>query len=238
MPSSELIAVTRKLSRQVSKLRFAAPVTHVYNPLEYARNNHEAYLERFARRGVPAVLMGMNPGPWGMAQTGIPFGEVAAVRDWMQLRETIRKPKVEHPKRPIQGLCCSRSEVSGRRVWDWAARTFETPEAFFERFFVVNWCPLAFMEESGRNLTPDKLPAAERAPLAKACDQALADIVRLLEPEIVVGVGGFARKQAERILVDTDLRFGTVLHPSPASPAANRGWEEQAERQLSALGLL
>ena len=31
------------------------------------------------------VFLGMNPGPFGMAQVGVPFGEVAAVRDWLRI---------------------------------------------------------------------------------------------------------------------------------------------------------
>ena len=66
-------------------LRFAAPITHVYNPLEYARAGWEQYVTKYARTGVEAVLVGMNPGPWGMAQTGVPFGEVNIVRECKRL---------------------------------------------------------------------------------------------------------------------------------------------------------
>ena len=80
-PVPEAVRTSRALSRAVDGLRFDLPVTHVYNPLRYARASHEEYLRRFARPGCEALLLGMNPGPWGMAQTGVPFGEVAYVRD-------------------------------------------------------------------------------------------------------------------------------------------------------------
>jgi len=232
-----LVAAVDRLSHAVASLRFDAPVTHVYNPLDYARELTHAYLRRFGGTPGRVLLLGMNPGPWGMAQTGVPFGEIAAVRDWMGLRGTVGRPAREHPKRPVTGFDCERAEVSGARVWGWAAERFGTPEAFFERFFVWNWCPLAFMEDGGRNRTPDKLPVAERAPLEAACDASLREIVDLLAPSRVLGVGVFAQKRAALALGDDAPPLGRVLHPSPASPVANRGWAPQAERQLSELGI-
>ena len=230
------VRIARELARRVDALAFADPVTHVYNPLVYARKPHEAYLERYARVGCRALLVGMNPGPFGMAQTGIPFGEVAHARDWLGLEAPVRRPPNEHPKRPIEGFQCTRSEVSGERVWSWAKRRFKTPDRFFDTFFVWNYCPLVFMEESGRNRTPDKLPAAERSPLFAICDEALKKIVDYLEPERVIGIGRFAQDRA-RLALDDDTDVGTILHPSPASPIANRGWAPQAEKQLRAMGI-
>ena len=172
-----------------------------------------------------------------MAQTGVPFGEVAAARDWMGIDLRVDKPAQEHPKRPVLGGDCARSEVSGRRIWGWAAERFGPPESFFARIAVLNYCPLSFMEDSGRNRIPEKLPAAERAPLFEACDRALRETVRWIDPELVIGIGAFATKRARTVLAGLDLRFGQILHPSPASPAANRGWAEQAERQLTDLGV-
>jgi single-strand selective monofunctional uracil DNA glycosylase len=232
----EPVRIARSLSRAVSKLDFAPPVTHVYNPLDYAREPHDRYLERFAKRGVDALLLGMNPGPWGMAQTGVPFGEIAAVRDWLGIDGRVDRPKQEHPKKPVDGFACKRSEGSGKRVWSWAASRFATPEAFFARFFVWNFCPLCFLEEGGKNRTPDKLPAEEREPLYAACDRALQEIVAAIEPRMVVGIGKFAETRARYVLGDL-VPIGTILHPSPASPLANRGWAPQAERQLAALGI-
>ena len=231
-------AVARALADRVDRLRFAPPVAAVYNPLQYARRSHERYLDLAMRPGVPALLLGMNPGPWGMAQTGVPFGEIALVRDWMGIDEPVEKPPQEHPKRPVAGFACTRSEVSGRRLWGWAQTRFGTPEAFFRHFTVWNYCPLAFLEETGRNRTPDKLPANEREPLYAACDDALRALVDWLQPQAVIGVGKFAETRARHALGEDGPRIGTVLHPSPASPVANRGWEPQAEKQLQALGLL
>ncbi len=221
--------MSRDLARAVSGRVFAPPVTHVYNPLDYAWSLHRQYLARAQPRPW-ALLLGMNPGPWGMAQTGVPFGEIDHVRDFLGIDGEINQPDTPHPARPIQGMACPRSEVSGRRLWTWAKDTFATPDAFFKRFFVWNWCPLAFMEEGGRNRTPDKLPAAERASIEGPCDDALRAVVEAISPELVIGVGAFARKKAAAAL--PDMRVEQILHPSPASPAANRGWAPQVVEQL------
>jgi single-strand selective monofunctional uracil DNA glycosylase len=226
------------LVKEVSTLHFGPPVTHVYNPLVYARKPYEIYLRRYASTQREVLLIGMNPGPWGMAQTGIPFGEVTLVREWMKIEAPVGAPPKEHPKRPITGFSCSRSEVSGRRLWGWAEKRFKTPEAFFSRFFVANYCPLVFMEESGRNKTPNTLRASERTSLFTACDQALRQTVALLKPRFVLGVGKFARDRAAAALEGLDVTIGGITHPSPANPKANRGWEALVEKELSDQGIL
>ncbi len=231
------VTIYRRLSAAVSSLRFGAPVACVYNPLEYARAPHEAYLKRYAGAPREVVLLGMNPGPWGMAQTGVPFGEVHAVRDWLGISAPVKRPAKEHPKRPIEGFGCARREVSGQRLWGWARERFGSPQRFFERFFVANYCPLVFLETSGRNLTPDRLRATERTELLARCDDALARLSAHLGPRLVVGIGHWAESRARAVLGDTGIEIGRMLHPSPASPIANRGWAVQAEADLRRLGI-
>ncbi len=237
MAISSLESIAAELRDRVSGLRFGPPVSHIYNPLDYARRPHTQYLRRYGKGPKRVLLLGMNPGPWGMAQTGVPFGEVAAVRDWLGIDIEVSRPSDEHPKRPVLGPACERSEVSGRRLWGWAADTFGSPARFFETFFVGNYCPLQFLEAGGRNLTPDKLPAVERSPLYEACDRALKRTVEVLEPALVVGIGAFAEKRARIVLGDDGPAIGRILHPSPASPAANRGWAEAATAQFRELGV-
>jgi single-strand selective monofunctional uracil DNA glycosylase len=234
-----LIAAADDLCRALGPLRFGAPVTHVYNPLVYARANYAAYVERYANAEpvTPRVLLlGMNPGPWGMAQTGVPFGDAAIVRDWLGIEGAVKPPRDVHPARPIFGLDCPRSEVSGTRLWGAIRDRFRTPERFFERFFVGNYCPLCFLEESGRNRTPDRLAGSERAPLFDRCDAHLRRTVEILRPRLVVGIGSFAAGRATIALEGSGVPVGQILHPSPASPAANAGWAEKVEAQLAALG--
>ncbi len=236
MPSEsiadQLVKAAEKLSDKVGRLTFSPPVSHVYNPLDYAWPAHEAYLRRYGDSRKRVLLLGMNPGPFGMAQTAVPFGEIAAVRDWMGIEEPIGKPAAEHPKRPIDGFDCPKSEVSGRRLWGLFSEVFPNAADFFAEHFVVNYCPLAFMSKTGANITPDKLPAAEFDPVSAACDEHLRSVVGALQPEWLVGVGGWANKRLQALFTEEDCQIGTILHPSPASPAANRGWAEAASRQL------
>lgn len=235
--ADRLIAAARKLSRAVGRLHFAAPVTHVYNPLDYAWAAHEAYARRFGAARKRVLFLGMNPGPHGMMQTGVPFGEIAAVRDWMGLSAAVRRPANCHPKLPVNGFAHARSEVSGRRLWGLFAERFGAAKGFFAEHYVANYCPLGFLSATGGNLTPDKLRAAEAGPLFAACDEHLREVVVALQPEWVVGVGGFAAERAAETLSESGARFGRILHPSPANPAAHLDWSGTVTRQLRELGM-
>ena len=232
-----MVRAAQELRSELSKLRFAPPVAHVYNPLDYAWPVHEMYLRRFASHPKRVVFLGMNPGPFGMVQTGVPFGEVKAVRDWLKMTGTIDRPVREHPKRPVLGWACSRSEVSGQRLWGLFAQRFLVPEKFFRHHFVLNYCPLAFMEDTGRNRTPDKLPSLEQERLFHACDRHLARAIEILRPQWVVGVGDFARRRAEQVFPQAEIKIAQILHPSPANPAANRAWASLASARLEQLGI-
>lgn len=232
-----LVELSRRLAADCDRLAFGPPVAAVYNPLVYARAPHERYLERWGGGPKRVVFVGMNPGPFGMMQTGVPFGEVAAVRDWLGIEAPVARPAREHPKRPVLGFDCRRSEVSGARLWGWARDRFGTPEHFFAAAFVWNWCPLGFLAESGANVTPDKLRAGERAALEAVCDGALAAVIAALAPRHAVGVGAFAEQALRRALGDTTIAVARMPHPSPASPAANRGWAAQADAALAAAGV-
>jgi single-strand selective monofunctional uracil DNA glycosylase len=232
-----LVEIAERLRDEASLLSFAPPTAYVYNPLAYAWPAHREYLLRYGQGHPQALLLGMNPGPFGMAQTGVPFGDVTMARDWLRIEADVGRPPREHPKRPVAGFACTRQEVSGQRLWGWARDRFGAPGRFFAQFFIANYCPLAFLEASGRNRTPNALPSRERGPLLVVCDRALRATVELLQPSHVIGIGQFAADRATAALGGLDVQVGRILHPSPASPAANRGWAQQAERELRALGL-
>lgn len=233
----DLVRAADALRAAVDQLKFRPPVSHIYNPLVYAWAPHEIYLRRFGQPAKRVVFLGMNPGPFGMVQTGVPFGEVAAVRDWLRIEGPVKKPTREHSARPIEGFGCRRSEVSGQRLWGLFADRFRRPEVFFTDHFVVNYCPLAFLEDGGRNRTPDKLALEERNALFALCDEHLRAAIGCLQPEWIIGIGDFAAKRAQQLFPGGKPKIGRILHPSPASPAANKGWASLAERQLVDLGI-
>lgn len=237
-PAPALVRAARTLRNTLEPLA-ARPAPdaspYVLEPLAYAWNNHKAYLERHARSsGIEALMIGMNPGPWGMGQTGVPFGDPALVREFLGVTGKVDRPKNEHARCPVRGCESPRGEVSGQRIWGGVRRCFGAPEPFFEKFFVANYCPLLFLSEKGANVTPDKLPQAYMAPVLEACDAHLVALVRVLEPKRVLGIGAWATKRAQVALgaAGVEVPIGTLLHPSPASPLANKGWLEAARKQL------
>ncbi len=238
MGAATLVRIALDVRRSTGRLRFGLPVTHVYNPLDYAWEPHRRYLERYGRGRRPVLLVGMNPGPWGMAQTGVPFGDVALVRDWLGISGRVRRPACEHPLRPVRGFDCTRREVSGMRLWGWARETFGDPERFFRSFFIHNWCPLSFMEATGRNRTPDRLRREDRQPLIEICDAALRRVIDSFDPGHIFGIGRFAEHRVREVVGGASIRVGYLLHPSPASPSANRGWEASVRRTLRQAGIL
>lgn len=216
--------ISRELNEAVKEMKFHAPVSVVYNPLEYAWEPYCQYLRLYGCGPKKVVFLGMNPGPWGMGQTGVPFGEVKQVRDWLGVCGNVSGPALTHPKRPVTGFACRRREVSGRRLWDLFSRRFNTPARFFADHFVANYCPLLFFDNHGRNLTPNRLCATDRDVLFPLCDNHLVGLVEILQPRWLVGVGRFARQQAEQALKALSTRVTAIMHPSPANPAANRDW--------------
>lgn len=234
---TKAVAAARRLAKEVDKLDFAEPVAYVYNPLDYAWQAHRQYLEMMNPKGTEVLFLGMNPGPWGMAQTGIPFGHVPTIKDWLKIDAPIGQPKQMHPKRPILGLNCTRSEVSGERLWGLFRERFGTPKKFFKRHFVTNYCPLAFMEQSGRNRTPDKLAPRERQAILEVCDAHLSRVIEALGPKVAIGIGSYAEQCFNRVIGDQPIEVIRILHPSPASPTANHGWAAKVTKQLEAAGV-
>ncbi len=222
-----------QFSSDLDALTLESNIPWVYNPLDYARDPFDNYLEKYLLP-LPkqTVLLGMNPGPWGMAQTGIPFGEIGFVKDWLKVKGVVSTPGKMHPKRPVYGFSSTRSEVSGRRVWTWAKERYGTPEAFFKDHFVLNYCPLLFFDPEGKNITPDKLLKGDREQLFALCDKALADQLRLIGAKRLVALGRFAEDRALSVSETYPLDVIRIPHPSPANPQANKGWAEQVDKLL------
>lgn len=231
-----MLQIEEELSQQLDCLTFTPPVETVYRPLLYASEPHRQYVMKYGNTKKRLLLVGMNPGPFGMAQTGVPFGDIQCVRDFLSISGDVTKPEVEHPRRPVRGFACLRREVSGTRLWGWIERHCHTADKFFEHCYIHNYCPLLFIASSSRNITPPQLKSEERRDLLALCDDNLLKVIRLLDPKAVIGIGHFAANRVTRVLKNAvgmgDIQTGCILHPSPASPLANRQWAETVEKQL------
>ena len=196
----------------------------------------------------------------------MPFGDTVMVKEWLKIEGVVHKPTCEHPKRVVEGLDCKRREVSGMRFWTLFDRLCSSPEQFFKHCYVHNYCPLSFMEESGKNVTPPSMKRAVRSQLEAACDRALSETVLLFQPSIIVGVGQYAETCARRAVksaftkvVDSEeseeatetssskqegdcmgkeICVCSIPHPSPRNAKANKDWYSSATESLERHGVL
>ena len=234
-----LIKASRRLVQQCALIEFPEDINLIYNPLEYAAAPYEEYLTKFAATPKKNIFIGINPGPWGMVQTGIPFGEVNAVKNYLKIKKAPQTPMTMNPVLPILGQSCSRAEVSGKRLWGLIAATFPQADDFFAENLVFNYCPLFFSRVVGpkrENVTPDKLPREIRTQLYAPCDEFLIQTAKLLRPKFLIGVGGFAHKRLTEIFPDSNYIIDSITHPSPLNARANKNFFGLAGDKLRALG--
>ena len=119
----QLKQAARRLSKAcdeaITGLEASGTVAHATNPLNYAWQHHEQFLRNWGGLGAKTLLLGMNPGPWGMAQSGVPFGSTEIAKNQLQIKPyKLTTPKNAHPKRPIVGLDLARQEISGPKIVD------------------------------------------------------------------------------------------------------------------------
>ncbi|HET6405540.1 MAG TPA: uracil-DNA glycosylase family protein [Candidatus Thermoplasmatota archaeon] len=204
---------------------------YVYAPLSYAWEPHEMFLRRYGERTGRALFVGMNPGPWGMAQTGVPFADVAWAHGWMDIIGEVEPPARTHPKRPVLGFASTRSDPTGGKFYGWAKRRFGLAERFFADFFVVNYCPLLLLDDAGRNVTLAQLRKPDMDRLAPACDAWLRDAIDALRPSRILPMGSFVEARVRALAGGVPVH--PVRHPSPANPANNAGWGEEVDALLA-----
>ncbi len=227
-----------ELEQALDALTVTTPaVGYTYNYLNYARAPFEDYLSKYLPRKAPieALFLGMNPGPWGTAQNGVPFGDMESVTDWLNVSGEVGQPEVMSPKRVIEGFELKRREVSGERLWGWIKDRWKTPDRFFTSHFIWSHCPLMYIHTNGsRNITPDRLNIEDRKALYPLCDTMLDLLIDMLEPRQIVGIGNYATARAKACVKgrENPPQVLKILHPSPASPAANAGWRERIEEEL------
>ncbi|XP_016950263.1 single-strand selective monofunctional uracil-DNA glycosylase [Drosophila biarmipes] len=228
-----------KLNEALDQLTPPPNIKCIYNPIVYASQLHCDYVRRFLSGPKKLVFIGMNPGPNGMAQTGIPFGNVRTVKLLMQISGSVGKPPIEHPKRPVLGLDCRIEEPSGVRLWELFLRLAGNINIFSQQCFVHNFCPLAFFDEAGKNLTPSELKGSYKKQLREFCLETLEEQLLLLKPQVLVAVGEYVHTalKGSRYCKSDSVCVLRLPHPSPRS-VNNNDWPNKARAFLEENNLI
>ena len=66
-----VLQIETEQCRLLSNVRFNDKVSYIYNPLEYAHETHSYYVKKYCNSYKTILFLGMNPGPFGMAQNGV-----------------------------------------------------------------------------------------------------------------------------------------------------------------------
>ncbi|XP_045776673.1 single-strand selective monofunctional uracil DNA glycosylase [Maniola jurtina] len=239
--SDEFLELADEMNEALNEFNLPPAVKCVYNPSIYARYTFEMYARKYCNTKKKIMFFGMNPGPWGMSQTGVPFGEISSVRDWLGIEGPVNKPPHEIRERPVDGFDCKRTEVSGKRFWGLLKTICGTPENFFKTSFVYNYINQQWMKSNGCNLTPGDFKVSDMEPLYNICDPIFVKILKLYEVEIVVAIGKFcetrAQKAIKKYLPSSSIKILYLSHPSPRS-VNNNNWEQKALEELKRHDLL
>ncbi|XP_072929993.1 single-strand selective monofunctional uracil DNA glycosylase [Epargyreus clarus] len=239
--SDDFLNLTDELNLSLEQFELPAAVKCVYNPTIYARNTFEMYVRKYCKTKKRIMYFGMNPGPFGMSQTGVPFGEISSVRDWLGIEGPVGKPPIEVKTRPVNGFNCTRTEVSGKRFWGLFKDICKTPENFFETSFVYNYLNQQWMKSNGCNVTPSDLRVAEVEALYNICDPVFVKVLQLYEVEKIVAIGNFcatrARKALDKYPINKSIEIIYLPHPSPRT-VNNNEWDKKAIEHLKKFDLL
>ena len=207
------------------------PNITTYNVLQYAWDGWKQTIDTYADPSANTLLLGINPGPHGMVQTGVPFGAISSVKNWLNITPTILQPAIIHPTRPVHGLAYNKEEPSGTLLWNTVRTMFRTPSQFFKRCMILNYCPLAFFNEKGANLTPDKIPKEYRNDIEQACATHLTEYINAYNITRIIAIGRYAEKKAGELLqsipnLTREISIIYVTHPSPLNPNHKKFPEE------------
>ncbi|KAJ2944781.1 hypothetical protein O0L34_g1671 [Tuta absoluta] len=237
----DFLHIIDELNISLDHLILPSTVKCVYNPTIYARRTFEMYIKKYCNTKKSVMYFGMNPGPWGMSQTGVPFGEIGSVRDWLGIEGPVDKPPHEIPARPVKGFDCTRTEVSGKRFWGLFKDICRTPEKFFETSFIYNYMPVQWMKSNGCNLTPGDFKTSEMEELFNICDPVFIKVLELYEVRTVVAIGKFcetrAQKATQKYLSGSSIEVLYLPHPSPRA-VNNNNWNQKAMDILKKLDLM
>ncbi|KAF7991960.1 hypothetical protein HCN44_010761 [Aphidius gifuensis] len=215
---NNLLNIELNLSINLDKLNYNNPIDYIYCPIIYAKTVHFNYLNKYCRDKKNIMILGMNPGPWGMSQTGVPFGEINIVIDWLKINGHIDKPKRQHEQRQVDGFSCKRSEISGRKFWSLFKKLSNNPDTFFRHCFLRNFFKPTIIIII--------IAGPEQKKLQEFCDQALIEVIKILDVKVIIGVGRFSEQRAKKVVKTAKLSTKVLwmIHPSPRA-TIGKNWQ-------------
>jgi single-strand selective monofunctional uracil DNA glycosylase len=164
----------------------------VLNPGRYGERWHARFRRAYPMSPRPLLVFGLNPGPYGMAQTGVPFTDLKRLesalpglwKDLVASGEPVTRPGLAPPS--LARHLTRTFESSSVRVYRFLERAYGRPELALREVVFVNPCPLLFIDpETGANRTPADLPRALRARKAAELVHAFEELRRATVLEAV-----------------------------------------------------
>jgi Uracil DNA glycosylase superfamily. len=208
------------------------------NVFSYAIDPFLEYLEKAERGSVRTLYLGMNPGPYGMYRTGIPFCDFVTKREFLKITASVDETFIDvdavRGEKPDE----KRREVSGMRLWGLFESVYHSPERFFSSSLVLSYSPLIFFRSEGRraNIALSDVKSLDRKRIEKVSDEFLKRYIKELKCDTLVGIGDYAHRALVRC--SDGERLLKIAHPSPANPAANGDWAGRTYCYLKSEGVM
>lgn len=73
--STKFLDLIDELNVSLEQLHLPSEIQCIYNPTVYARHTFEIFVQKYCNSKKDIMYFGMNPGPWGMSQTGVRISE-------------------------------------------------------------------------------------------------------------------------------------------------------------------
>jgi len=253
--ADQILAASDRLSERLAALPPVGDLVAL-DPTRYCRSAWAAYLQMAARLGC-VLVVGMNPGPHGMAQTGVPFTD-----PWIVDELDLQAPRADVPPADIpavgswrhrshraRGVLGSKREESAKRLWPLlreicapyaavgpsADKIAEATRRVCNEVLLVNALPICWLDPAGKNVSAEQVekraPAQVREGLRDLVNEWLQAVADILRPAAVIGVGRWAREFVTDLDVDhfVEIPFRDgIKHPSP-SAGSEAAWRAEAE---------